>query len=91
MLENDEFRTLSYPKIYPYLYTRQSGKYIEEAISRGTKQLSEITNAWVEKYNYHCLTLNFLAHVEVELMDLISSILKRKSNGKPIIIEWGII
>ena len=42
------------------------------------------------KYDYYCLTLNFLAHVEVELMDLISSILKRKSNGKPIIIEWGI-
>ena len=54
------------------------------------KQLSEITDSWVGKYNYYCLTLKFLAHVEPELMDLISSILKRKSNGKPIIIEWGI-
>ena len=80
-----EFRTLAYPKIYPYLYTRQSGKYIEEAISRGTKQLSEITNAWVEKYNYHCLTLNFLAHVEPELMDLISSILKENRMGNQLL------
>ena len=42
------------------------------------------------KHKKYCIRLDFPSHVDVELMDLISSILKGKSNGKPIIIKWGI-